>query len=232
MPNALFHRSRSTGSGFRDSEMQRALRLASEPPVCSKRKQGIGGLDADLEIGEIVIFQHAGMAQSAFNQSLRTRLTILLQKVAFQGTAIDANAHGAAIDLRRSNHFADPGHGTDIARVDTEARRARFGGLDRTPVMKMDVRHDRHGTLRNDLGKCPCRVLAWAGNPDNIRPGLRASADLRDRRACIRRRCVGHGLHGDRRAASDLDVTHTDWSAPASLYIPPRSNTHRSGILL
>src|SRR5690606_4334298 len=68
----------------------------------------------------------------------------------------------------------------------------------------------------------------WAGDANDVRPGVLAAANLVDRRPRVRGRRVGHRLHGDRRVAADCHGADHDLPArPALDGAPGADCVHR-----
>lgn len=127
--------------------------------------------------------------------------------------------------LGRADDFAHALRGTDVAGIDPQTRGSRFGGFDRTFVVKMNVGHDGHGCSSDDLLEGPRRVFIRTGNPYDIGPGLFERANLRNGCSRIARHRVGHALDGNRGVAADFDFSNPDFARLAPNDVPIRSDT-------
>ena len=161
------------------------------------------------------------MVERAFDHRLGAGLAIAFEKLALQGTGIDADADRTAMVLGRLHNIAHPVRRADIARIDPKARRARLSRLDAALIVKMDIGDQGHlGGLDDGLEGC-CRFHIGTGDPDNVGPGLFQLTDLIDGRASVRGQGVGHGLDRDGRIAPDLDRADADLARRTALNHPP-----------
>ena len=124
------------------------------------------------------------------------------------------------------DHLADLFRAADIAGIDAQAGGTGFGCLNAALVMEMDVGHDRDGDILNNGLQGPGRFHIRAGNPHNVGTGFLDRLNLADGGLGVTGQCVGHGLHGYRRAAANCYVANHDLAGfpPVNIAIGP--NTH------
>jgi hypothetical protein len=73
-------------------------------------------LTADFELEEIIVLENLGVGQSTLDHGFWARLAVALEQLALERAGIDADAHRAAVILRRLDHFLDTLGRADIAR--------------------------------------------------------------------------------------------------------------------
>ena len=222
-------------AGLGDAQVQRAVDGLGQLLVGGHGHEQVGGLNADLELVEVVILQDARVVQRALDHGLGAWLAVFFQQVLFQRAGVDADAHGAAVVAGGLDHLAHP-LAADVAGVDAQAGRAGLGRLDSALVVEVDVGHERDLGRLGDGLEGRGGVLVGAGHAHDVRAGLLQLANLGDGRLRVRRQGVGHGLHGDGRIAAHLHRTHPDLAAGASLDHPPGANMcvilHASTVLV
>ncbi len=135
---------------FGDTQVKRAIDLARELLISRDRKEHVAGFHRDLIFAEAMILEDANVVEGAFDQRLGARFAVLFQQVLFEAAGIDADADRAAVGAGRGDDFLDALFGSDVARIDAQARRAGVRGLERALVVKVDVRDDRHAGFAND----------------------------------------------------------------------------------
>ena len=74
----------------------------------------------------------------------------------------------------------------------------------------MDVGDERHLRLRLDPADVRRRFLVGHGEAHNVAACSRERLDLTNRRLCVLRLRIRHGLHGDGSAAADGDCADMD----------------------
>ncbi len=161
------------------------------------------------------------MFQPAFHHRIRRRLAVLLQQVPLERARVHADPHRASIVPGGLDDLLDPTLIADIAGIDPQAGSTRLGGLDAAFVMKMNVRDDGHTDLAHDLPERRRARLVGDADANDVGAGLGRAVDLCDGACDVRRQCVGHRLHGDRRAAADGDVAHHDPAAVTTVDVAP-----------
>jgi hypothetical protein len=131
--------------------VQRIIAGFGKALIGRDRQEHVRGLHADLEIEEIVILEDLRVVERGFDHRLRARLAIALEQLALEAAGVDADAHGAAMILRRLHHLAHALGVADIAGVDAQARGASLGRFDAALVVEVDVRDDRYLRRLHDL---------------------------------------------------------------------------------
>ena len=104
----------------------------------------------------------------------------------------------------------------NIARVNPQTSRPGFGGLNGPAVMKMYIGNNRQRALGTNDFQCFRAVLIWARHPHNIRPSRRHRIDLRHCCLNIAGQAVGHGLHRNRRVATNRHIADHYLATPTS----------------
>ena len=122
---------------------------------------------------------------------------------------------------RRGDHLTHPVLGSDIARIDPQTGRPCLRRFYPAPIMKMDIRHDRHGAFAHNLLQRHGTRLIRDRNPHDIRPCLGRRLHLRHRRRHVARIRVGHGLDRNRRATAHGYVAHHDLATFPTIDIAP-----------
>ena len=117
------------------------------------------------------------MVERAFDHRFGAGLAIALEQILLQRAGIDADAHRAAVILGRLHDFAHALRRTDIAGIDAQAGRARFGRLDGALVVEMDVGHDRH--LRRALVMAFIALVASSSGQETRTMSAPASSSAR-----------------------------------------------------
>ena len=167
------------------------------------------------------------MVERAFDQGLRDRARHISRAGRAPATAgIDPDPHRAAVRLGGAHHLGHALLRADIAGIDAQAGRARIGRLERALVVEMDVGDDRHPRSAHDLPQRRGRFLVGAGDPDDVRPGFLAAADLVDRRLDVGGRRVGHGLDADGRIAADRHGADHDLAGGTARNVAPGTDGH------
>jgi hypothetical protein len=102
---------------------------------------------------EVVVLEDPDMVETALDHRVWARLTVLLQQMPLKTSGIDPDADGAAMVPRRTNDFAHPVGGPDVAGVDPQAGSTGLRRLDRALVVEMYIGHDRDGAFPHDLAQ-------------------------------------------------------------------------------
>ena len=123
--------------------------------------------------------------------------------------------------LGRLHHFLHTRCIADIARIDAQARSARHRRFNAAAIVEVYVSDERNFGFTRYLGERSGGILVRTRDPDDIGAGFFEAADLIDGGRRIRGRRVSHRLDGDRRVATDLDITHADLARLAALNLPP-----------
>ena len=202
--------------------MQRAINGFGKLLVGRHAQKHIRCFDADFIIAKAMLFQQANMIERAVDHGFGTRFAILLQQMLFQRSGIDANTHRTAIIARRAHHFANTLRVANITRINPQARSTGLRRFDGPAVMKMDIGNDWHLNLLDDFCKRRGRGFIGARYAHNIGTSFFQLAYLVERCRHIRRRCIGHGLHGKRRVAAHRHLADHNLSAFASFNMSPR----------
>ena len=142
------------------------------------------------------------MACGAFHGGLR-RDAVPFDERTLQRTAVDADADGHAAAAAGGCNRPDTVFPADVARVDADFIGARGDGLDRQPVVKVDVGAERNRRLLPDSAERPGSRHVRHGEPNQIAPGACQRAHLCG--GCFDIGCfrIRHRLDGDARAAAD-----------------------------
>ena len=161
------------------------------------------------------------MVERAFDQRLWAWFTIFFEQILFQRPGIHTDADRAAIGLGGVDDFVHPFCAADITGVNPQTCCARICCLERTFIVEMDIGND--GDLRgaNNLFQRCCALHIGAGYTDDIDACILAPANLVNGRLGIAGQRVGHGLHRNRRIATDGYVTDHDLAGLTTRYIAP-----------
>ena len=171
------------------------------------------------------------MVERAFDQRLRAGLAIFFEQVPFEAAGIDADPHRAAVRLGGVDHLAHPLGRADIAGVDPAGRRRRH----RRPRARACSgngcrRRSARATARTI---CPSAAVYSASGQETRTMSAPASSQRRIWSIVALTsggRRVGHGLHGDGRAAADRHVADHDLPRHAPLYVSPGPYRHGAHI--
>ena len=93
------------------------------------------------------------MVEAALHHRIRARLAVFFKQVFFQTAGVHANADRAVMVAGCPYDLFDPFFVADVARIDAQTGCPGFRRLDPPFVVKMNVRDDRYGDLRNDFFK-------------------------------------------------------------------------------
>src|SRR5690554_3362447 len=100
-PNGRLDGTRAEAAGFSDTEMQRLFDLGGNQPIGRHRHKHFRGLQAHLEILEIVAVQNIDVAHCRLNQRLRGRFTVLTLQRLLERTGIYADTDWNIAVFRR-----------------------------------------------------------------------------------------------------------------------------------
>ena len=152
------------------------------------------------------------MAERAFHHALRRHAAVFRQNLLLDRAGIDADAHRNVMRLDTVRQNAHVLFSADVARIDAQLVDTVFHSGQRKLVIKVNIRHQRHGTAVHQRTDSLRACLVVHRDADDIRAGNRQRTDLRERRLHIRRIGIGHGLHGNRRAPADEHAAGSDLS--------------------
>ena len=85
------------------------------------------------------------MIHGALRERLRRRSAMLCKDLLFQRTAVDANADRDALRPTGICNRLYPLVGANIARINADFIHPRLHAGKRNAIIKMDIRHNRHG---------------------------------------------------------------------------------------
>ncbi len=148
---------------------------------------------------KIEILQNTRMFKRRFNQRFWTRFCIFFQQMLFQRPAIHPNTNRRPCITRGRNHLFDTIRRADIAGVNAQTSRTSGGGFNRSFIMEMNIRDDRHRALFDNLMQSGGAILIRARHTHNISASLRGFVNLVKRARDICGQRVGHRLHRNRR---------------------------------
>ena len=204
--------------------MERVVHALAHQAVCRKRQRHIVRLERDLHIVEIEFLKHAHMLHRGRNERLRRNAAVFRQHLVIERSGVDADADGDAPLARRRDDLLDALRPADIAGVDAQCRNALRHRLERELVVKVDVRNERRLDLPYDIAEVLRRRHVGHGDAHNVAARRREFAYLLYRRLRVRRLRIAHGLHGDRRPASDGNISNVDLPRRAAFI-----HRHREG---
>ena len=84
MPMGRFHGSADEPAGLGDAQMKRIVAGACQEPIGRRGERDIGGLHADLEIGEAVVLENAGVIKCALDHGFGSRSSVPFEEVPFE----------------------------------------------------------------------------------------------------------------------------------------------------
>ena len=193
------------GPRLRDAEVERVIALSGHRAIGFDHGRHIGRFQGQLDIPEIHRLEKVKAPQGALHQRIRRGPAVLLQQILFQGTCVDPDPDGRIPRLGRPDNGFEPVHG-HVAGVDADPVRPSLHGFQGQPVIEVDIRDQRNVDFFTDGRDGGGSLQVRNGDPDDFTTGLLQGADLPRRRFDIPRVGAGHGLHGHRRAAADLDA--------------------------
>ena len=204
--------------------MERIVHALAHEAVCCKSQRHIVRLERDLHIVEVQLLEHAYVLHRGRNERLRRNATVLRQHLVIERTGVDADADGDAPLTCRRNHLLDALRSADVARVDAQCRNALRHRLKCELVVEVNVGDERRLDLPHNIAEVlRCRHIGH-GNAHNVAARRRELSDLLYRRLRVRRLGVAHRLDGDRRPASDGDISNVDLPRRAAFI-----HRHREG---
>ena len=104
----------------------------------------------------------------------------------------------------------------NIAGVNPQTSRPRFGGLNGPAVMKMYIGNNWHGALGTNGFQCFGAILIRTRHPHDISPGSRGRIDLCHCGINITGQAIGHGLYRNRRVATNWHRANHNLATTAS----------------
>ena len=125
--------------------------------------------------------------------------------VRVEAARVDADADRQPAVLGLARDRLDLVGFADVAGIEAEGLDTRFDRREREPVLEVDVRDDRHGRARHDLGETLGRLLLVARAPHDVATRRRERVDLRERAVDVGGLRRGHRLHRHGRVAADQD---------------------------
>ena len=116
-------------------------------------------------------------------------------------------------------HDPDPLLAADVPGIDPHLGNAVLHGPDSQPVIKVDVRHQRHRTPVHQVAHRLRAGRIIDAHPDQVASRLRQRPDLRQR--CFHIPCIriGHALHQDRVSPAQAELS--DFDFPGHLFSLP-----------
>ena len=192
--------------GLGDAEVQRVRDLLAQQAVRGDRVGHVRRLDRDLEVGELEALHQLDELHAGGHQRLDGVLALELVQVLGQRAGVDADPHRRAGRARLVGDLGDLLGPADVARVQADAVRTGVDRLQRQRVVEVDVGDHGDRRLLDDRLERLDVLLARDGDPHEVGAGVRDGADLRHRGGEVRRLRLRHRLHGDGRAAADLDA--------------------------
>ncbi|MBB5956904.1 ABC-type antimicrobial peptide transport system permease subunit [Saccharothrix tamanrassetensis] len=201
------HRALHQRPGLGDAEVQRVVAGTGQLPVGGDHHHRVVVLHRDLEVGEPVLLEQRALPQRRLDQRVRRGLAVLAVQPLVQRAGVHPDPDRHARAARRTRDLAHlvvelP----DVARVHPHRRAPGVDRGEHVPGLEVDVGHHRDRRLARDGGQRVGVVLRRHGDPHDLAAGGGQLGDLPQRRLDVGGGRGGHGLHGDRRVAADLDA--------------------------
>src|ERR1044072_1257464 len=180
-------------AGFGDAEVKRIVDFLSQQAIGSNGAMHVGCFQRNDDVGEIEIFKNLYVAHRRFDHRFRRRRAVLLQKIFFQRTAVDADANRDFLRLGGAYDFDNALVLADVAGIQTKFVDARVQRHQSEFVMKVDVGDQRN--LRRalaDFFKSDGRVVVRHCEPDDFATSADHLFNLCDGRTDVCRVSLGH----------------------------------------
>ena len=161
------------------------------------------------------------MIQRGFHHCLWRRAAELFEDMLFHRTRVDADADRDLALLRRLHDRMYAVRSADVAGIEPDFIHARLNRGERKSVIKMDIRYNRNRRVRADFFERFRRLCIRHGTAHNIAARFRERTNLRQRRFCVTRVRIGHGLHRNRCAAANRYIPHQNLLGLFHVPVPP-----------
>jgi len=196
--------------------VQGIIRAGGDQAVRLDHHRHVGGLERELDLLKAQIFKQGDAAQGAFIQG-PGRNAVFGQQILLQRTGVDADPDGGLMFFGRPDNLGNPLF-RHIARIDPDAVRAVFDGVDGQLRVEMNIGNQRNGYPFFDVRKRPDRVGVGNRHPGDFATRAFQRINLGHRRGDVARVRIGHGLDGNRFVSPDPDGPDPDDSALSSEY--------------
>ena len=190
--------------------MERVGDALAHEAVCRECQRNVVRLQRNLHIIEVKRLEDADVLERRLDERLRRDAAVLLEQPLVERACIDADTDRDARLFRRADDRPHLLLAADIAGIQAQGVDALTDCLEREPVVKVDVRDERHVHLAQDIPEVLRRLHVGYGEAHDVTARRAQGADLADGRFRVLRLRVRHRLHGNRRAASDGNAADMD----------------------
>src|SRR6267142_661601 len=211
-PDRGLDRADARRPGLGHAEVERVVDLVGKHAVGLDHHQGIGGLQRDLHLRIIQVFQDLDVTERGLDHALGGGPVVPGQEVLLERAAVDADPDGDPLVLGDVDDLLDESLAADVPGIQTQAVHALLERDEGQLVIEVDVGDQRDPDLPLDLAE----LLGGLADGNRAAHDVAARGlerpDLEQRRVHVACVGLGHGLHGDRRVSADLDPAHLDLS--------------------
>jgi hypothetical protein len=190
-------------AGFGNAQMERHVRLIGEQTVRVDHLGHVLVLDRDLDVAEAVLLEEADLVQSALDESLGGRPSVLLDQLLVERSRVHADTDRDLLLARRICNLFDVLGVAHVARIQAQTVDAGVDSHQCQPNGEMDVGDDRHATLLHDRRQGFGIALVGHRDADDVGALCGKRMDLDERGIYIIGLGRRHRLDRYRRIAAD-----------------------------
>ena len=190
--------------------MERIVGLFREQPIRCDRCENIRGLERNLEVCEVQIFQNVDVAEGALDERLGRRMLVLFEQRLFERARVNADADRNATILACTDDLGNFSLFPDVAGIDPKAIHTLFYCFERETVIEVDICNKRDPRPPSDFTQHFRRVHIRHSDPHYLAPRLFKMTDLVERLQDIAGVCIAHGLDYDGRSTADFHCTESN----------------------
>jgi hypothetical protein len=209
-PDGALDRARERRAGLGDAEVEWVRHLLGEHPVGADHRRHVARLDRDLEVEVVERLEQPHLLERGLDERLGLVGLGELEQVLGERAGVGADPHRDPGGLGGADDELDLVGAADVARVDPDGRDALLDRLQGEAGVEVDVGDHRDRREAHD----PPERLGVLGlrhrDADDLAARRGERGDLRGRGGDVVRLRRRHRLHGDGRAAPDLDAADAD----------------------
>ena len=131
--------------------MKRIIDRFTHQPIGHQRQRDVMGLQRYFHIVKILRFENSDVLHRRLDKSFRSDAPVFFQKFFIQGAAVDADADWNPGRFRLAHHGLDSFLAADVSWIQPECRNTLPNRLQRQPIVKMNVGHQRHVHGTNNI---------------------------------------------------------------------------------
>jgi hypothetical protein len=202
---------------MRHAKMQRVVEALGNFRVRVNAQRGVHALGADHDIMEIALGENFQVLLQLCDHEREQMAGFVALKIHSQflgaallvaalnnGALVHANANWNFALFASVDDFENLIAVADVARVQTNFVHASFNGFKRALIMKVNIGDNWNFHLRQNVAQRLGVFALRNGNAHHVGAGVGVAIDLGHARVNVVGETGVHGLHGNRRVASDF----------------------------